>query len=121
MENRSLDTWLHGKNRQNAIPAARSVHHHVLDWPKRSQIAMGAAQGHCYMHHHCVPPVIHRDIKASNILLDSDFNAKIADFGLAKLLVTQGELTTISTVAGSFAYLAPGKLTETYFRVITSI
>lgn len=121
MENRSLDRWLHGKNRQNGIPAARSVHHHVLDWPKRSQIVIGAARGLCYMHHDCVPPVIHRDIKASNILLDSDFNVKIADFGLAKLLVTQGELATMSTVAGSFGYLAPGKLTETYFRVITSI
>ncbi|EXC28701.1 Receptor-like protein kinase HSL1 [Morus notabilis] len=107
LENRSLDRWLHNKNRQNMISAARSVHPGILDWPKRLQIAVGAAQGLCYMHHDCVPPVIHRDIKTSNILLDSDFNAKIADFGLARLLVKQGELATMSTVAGSFGYMAP--------------
>ncbi|XP_034225707.1 MDIS1-interacting receptor like kinase 1-like [Prunus dulcis] len=53
------------------------------------------------------PPVVHRDMKSSNILLDSDFNAKIADFGLAKILVKHGELVTLSAVAGSFGYIAP--------------
>ncbi|KAL5572543.1 hypothetical protein UlMin_022140 [Ulmus minor] len=107
LENRSLDRWLHSKNRQFTVPITSSVHDIILDWPRRLQIAVGAAQGLCYMHHDCVPPVIHRDIKSSNILLDSDFNAKIADFGLAKLLVKQGELATMSTVAGSFGYMAP--------------
>ncbi|CAL2274846.1 unnamed protein product [Prunus armeniaca] len=105
LENRSLDQWLHNRNWPSNLPS--SVHHVVLDWPKRLQIAVGAARGLCYMHHYCVPPVVHRDMKSSNILLDSDFNAKIADFGLAKMLVKEGELATMSAVAGSPGYFAP--------------
>ncbi|XP_021807183.1 receptor-like protein kinase HSL1 [Prunus avium] len=104
-ENRSVDRWLHRRNRPSNL--SRSVHHVALDWPKRLHIAVGAARGLCYMHHDCVPPVVHRDVKSSNILLDSDFNAKIADFGLAKMLVKQGELATMSAVAGSSGYIAP--------------
>ncbi|KAL0337347.1 UNVERIFIED_CONTAM: MDIS1-interacting receptor like kinase [Sesamum calycinum] len=105
MENRSLDRWLHGKKRPHSISS--SVHHVVLDWPKRLQIAIGAAHGLCYMHHHCSSPIIHRDVKSSNILLDSEFNAKIADFGLARMLIKNGEPNTMSVVAGSFGYMAP--------------
>ncbi|KAM1047001.1 hypothetical protein ACFX2C_026426 [Malus domestica] len=104
-DNRSLDRWLHRRNRPSNL--LRSVHHVALDWPKRMRIAVGAAQGLSYMRHDCVPPVVHRDMKSSNILLDSDFNAKIADFGLAKMLVKQGEPATMSSVAGSFGYIAP--------------
>ncbi|XP_004288943.1 PREDICTED: receptor-like protein kinase HSL1 [Fragaria vesca subsp. vesca] len=106
-DNRSLDRWLHKKNRPSLSNLSSSVHHVVLDWPKRLQIAVGAAKGLCYMHHDCVPPILHRDVKSSNILLDSDFNAKIADFGLAKMLVKKGDLATMSAVAGSFGYMAP--------------
>ncbi|KAL9151489.1 hypothetical protein ABFS82_11G054500 [Erythranthe guttata] len=106
MENHSLDRWLHGKKRQLSISSG-SVRHMVLDWPKRLHIAIGAAHGLCYMHHHCSPSIIHRDVKSSNILLDSDFNAKIADFGLARILIKKGEPNTISVVAGSFGYMAP--------------
>ena len=60
------------------------------------------------MHHACSPPIVHRDVKSSNILFDSEFNAKVADFGLAKMMITQGEQVTMSTVAGSFGYIAPG-------------
>ncbi|BFG39834.1 hypothetical protein CerSpe_261080 [Prunus speciosa] len=105
LENRSLDRWLHKRNRPSNL--SRSVHHVVLDWPKRLHIAVGAARGLRYMHHDCVPPIVHRDVKSSNILLDSDFNAKIADFGVAKMLVKQGELATMSAVAGSLGYIAP--------------
>ncbi|KAL1563269.1 receptor-like protein kinase HSL1 [Salvia divinorum] len=102
MENQSLDRWLHSRNRSHNISG-----HVVLDWPKRLQIAIGAAHGLTYMHHHCSPPIIHRDVKSSNILLDSKFNAKIADFGLARKLIKPGEPNTMSVVAGSFGYMAP--------------
>ncbi|OVA12486.1 Protein kinase domain [Macleaya cordata] len=105
MVNRSLDRWLHAKKR--GLSNSGSVHHVVLDWPTRLQIAVGSAQGLCYMHHSCSPPIIHRDVKSSNILLDYEFRARIADFGLAKLLVKHGEPHTMSAVAGSFGYLAP--------------
>ncbi|CAL5396941.1 unnamed protein product [Camellia sinensis] len=105
MENSSLDRWLHGKNRQLSVSGP--VHHAVLDWPQRLQIAVGTARGLCYMHHECSPAVIHRDVKSSNILLDSNFNAKVADFGLAKMVVKHGETNTMSIVAGSVGYLAP--------------
>ncbi|KAK6161911.1 hypothetical protein DH2020_001752 [Rehmannia glutinosa] len=103
--NKSLDQWLHGRKREISIVGSSSVR--KLDWPMRLHIAIGAAQGLCYMHHDCSPPVIHRDIKSSNILLDSEFNAEIADFGLAKLLNGRGDTETASAVAGTFGYIAP--------------
>ncbi|RVW38266.1 Receptor-like protein kinase 5 [Vitis vinifera] len=87
--------------------ASGLVHHFVLAWPQRLKIAVDIAQGLCYMHHDCSPPIVHRDVKSSNILLDSEFNAKLADFGLAKMLIKPGELNTMSTVAGSVGYMAP--------------
>uniref|UniRef100_A0A2N9G6Y9 Protein kinase domain-containing protein n=1 Tax=Fagus sylvatica TaxID=28930 RepID=A0A2N9G6Y9_FAGSY len=106
-KNHSLDQWLHTRSRASNVSG--SIHPDILDWPKRLQIAIGAAQGLHYMHNDCVPPIVHRDVKSSNILLDSEFNAKIADFGLAKMLINkrEGEFTTMSTVAGSFGYIAP--------------
>ncbi|KAI3468175.1 hypothetical protein Pfo_024838 [Paulownia fortunei] len=106
MENQSLDRWLRRKER-HAFSQNSAAHNHVLDWPARLRIAIGAAQGLCYMHHDCTPAIIHRDVKSSNILLDSDFKAKIADFGLAKILFKRGEPNTMSAVAGSFGYIAP--------------
>ncbi|KAM0070559.1 putative protein kinase RLK-Pelle-LRR-XI-1 family [Helianthus debilis subsp. tardiflorus] len=105
MVHQSLDRWLHGKKRK-LEPG--SVPGFVLDWPRRLQIAIGAAQGLCYMHHDCSPPIVHRDVKSSNILLDSEFKAKIADFGLAKFLEKQkpGE-DDMSSVVGSLGYFAP--------------
>ncbi|KAK6136772.1 hypothetical protein DH2020_029485 [Rehmannia glutinosa] len=88
----------------------------TMDWPTRLKIALGSAKGFAYLHEDCHPRIIHRDIKAANILLDQNFEAKVADFGLAKL--SSDNYTHVSTrIMGTFGYLAPeyaasGKLTE---------
>ncbi|THF99852.1 hypothetical protein TEA_017726 [Camellia sinensis var. sinensis] len=78
-----------------------------LDWCQRMKIAEGAARGLEYLHETANPPVIYRDFKASNILLDEDFNPKLSDFGLAKLGPT-GDKSHVSTrVMGTYGYCAP--------------
>lgn len=80
----------------------------VLDWPIRHQIALGIAQGLAYLHHDLMPPIIHRDIKSTNILLDIDYQPKVADFGIAKVLQARGGKDSSTTViAGTYGYLAP--------------
>ncbi|KAK3149179.1 hypothetical protein QOZ80_3AG0214000 [Eleusine coracana subsp. coracana] len=102
--NKTLEFHLHAKGQP------------VMDWATRLRIALGAAKGLAYLHEDCHPRIIHRDIKSANILLDNNFEAMVADFGLAKL--TSDNHTHVSTrVMGTFGYLAPeyassGKLTE---------
>ncbi|XP_045823508.1 receptor-like protein kinase HSL1 [Trifolium pratense] len=80
----------------------------LLEWPTRYKIAVDAADGLSYLHHDCVPPIVHRDVKSNNILLDGDFGARVADFGLAKVVETTGKgIKSMSIIAGSCGYIAP--------------
>ncbi|OIV90786.1 hypothetical protein TanjilG_15519 [Lupinus angustifolius] len=95
MPNGNLWTTLHGEQ------SARLL----VDWVSRYNIALGIAQGLNYLHHDCHPPIIHRDIKSNNILLDANLEARVADFGLARMMIQKNE--TLSMVAGSYGYIAP--------------
>ncbi|GLU22000.1 hypothetical protein SLE2022_381030 [Rubroshorea leprosula] len=103
MQNGSLENQLHGPTQGSA-----------LSWDLRMKIAIDVARALEYLHDHCNPPVVHRDIKSSNILLDSSFNAKLSDFGLA---VTAGGQDKNVKLSGTLGYVAPeylleGKLTD---------
>ncbi|KAF3452636.1 hypothetical protein FNV43_RR03069 [Rhamnella rubrinervis] len=78
-----------------------------LGWNLRYKIATEAAKGLCYLHHDCSPLIVHRDVKSNNILLNSSFEAHVADFGLAKFLFDGGASECMSAIAGSYGYIAP--------------
>ncbi|CAL9772598.1 unnamed protein product [Musa acuminata subsp. burmannicoides] len=96
MENGSLDYWLHEKHEGSLM----------LDWGKRLQIALGAARGLAYLHESCEPHILHRDIKSSNILLDEEFEAHLADFGLARL-ISPSETHVTTELVGTLGYIPP--------------
>ncbi|XP_022725620.1 BRASSINOSTEROID INSENSITIVE 1-associated receptor kinase 1-like isoform X2 [Durio zibethinus] len=77
-----------------------------LDWAVRKRIALGAARGLAYLHDHCDPKIIHRDVKAANILLDEEFEAVVGDFGLAKLMDYKDTHVT-TAVRGTIGHIAP--------------
>lgn len=96
MRNGSLGEALHGKKLGG-----------FLGWNIRYKIAIEAAKGLSYLHHDCSPLIVHRDVKSNNILLNSNFEAHVADFGLAKYLNDGGASQCMSAIAGSYGYIAP--------------
>ncbi|XP_058109415.1 putative receptor protein kinase ZmPK1 [Magnolia sinica] len=100
VENGSLDKHLFSND--NSIGPASA-----LGWKERFKIAVGTAKGLAYLHHECLEWVIHCDVKPENILLDSVFEPKIADFGLAKLSERGGSSSNFSRIRGTMGYMAP--------------
>ncbi|XP_023534010.1 probable receptor-like protein kinase At2g42960 [Cucurbita pepo subsp. pepo] len=96
VNNGNLEQWLHGAMSQ----------HGTLTWEARMKVLLGTAKALAYLHEAIEPKVVHRDIKSSNILIDDEFNAKVSDFGLAKLL-DSGESHITTRVMGTFGYVAP--------------
>ncbi|KAL8106439.1 somatic embryogenesis receptor kinase 1-like [Apium graveolens] len=84
----------------------RSESQPPVDWPTRQRIALGSARGLAYLHDHCNPKIIHRDVKAANILLDEEFEAVVGDFGLAKLMDNKDTHVT-TAVRGTIGHIAP--------------
>jgi len=99
MVNGSLWEFLGGASKPNQ----------KLDWRTRYNIAVGVAEGLKYLHHDCEPPIIHCDIKSANILLDDEYVAHIADFGLARLVKNPSiDSESSSLFGGTLGYIAPG-------------
>lgn len=100
MANGGLQEHLYPMNGSNAISSK-------LEWETRLRIALEAAKGLEYLHEHVSPPIIHRDFKSSNILLDKNFHAKVSDFGLAKLGSDKAGGHVSTRVLGTQGYIAP--------------
>ncbi|XP_027350742.1 receptor-like serine/threonine-protein kinase ALE2 isoform X1 [Abrus precatorius] len=96
VHNGSVESHLHGVDKKKG----------TLDWEARMKIALGAARGLAYLHEDSNPRVIHRDFKASNVLLEDDFTPKVSDFGLARE-ATEGSNHISTRVMGTFGYVAP--------------
>ncbi|CAF2278759.1 unnamed protein product [Brassica napus] len=110
MANGSVASCLRERPRGNA----------ALDWAKRKHIALGAAKGLAYLHDHCDQKIIHRDVKAANILLDEQFEAVVGDFGLAKLMnYNDSHVTT--DVRGTIGHIAPEYLSTGKSSVKTDV
>ncbi|ANM58038.1 lectin protein kinase family protein [Arabidopsis thaliana] len=110
MQNKSLDYFLFDPLRKN-----------VLDWTLRFRIMEGIIQGLLYLHKYSRLKVIHRDIKASNILLDEDMNPKISDFGLARIFGAEETRANTKRVAGTFGYMSPEYFREGLFSAKSDV
>eukprot|EP01018_Ginkgo_biloba_P025405 Gb_34605 [translate_table: standard] len=94
----SLETVLHENIKGSST---------TLDWAARKKIALGSARGLAFLHHSCIPHIIHRDMKSSNVLLDENMEARVSDFGMARLMNALDTHLSVSTLAGTPGYVPP--------------
>ncbi|XP_031257544.1 receptor-like protein kinase BRI1-like 3 [Pistacia vera] len=94
----SLESVLHDRAREGSTR---------LDWAARKKIAIGSARGLAFLHHSCLPHIIHRDMKSSNVLLDENFEARVSDFGMARLVNALDTHLSVSTLTGTPGYVPP--------------
>ncbi|XP_043694958.1 serine/threonine-protein kinase BRI1-like 2 [Telopea speciosissima] len=99
MEFGSLEDMLHGRT--------KTQERRILTWEERKKIARGAAKGLCFLHHNCIPHIIHRDMKSSNVLLDHEMEARVSDFGMARLISALDTHLSVSSLAGTPGYVPP--------------
>ncbi|KAJ7948963.1 putative Receptor protein kinase [Quillaja saponaria] len=111
MPNRSLDCFLFDSSSQSQ----------QLEWKKRFSIIEGIAQGLLYLHKYSRLRVIHRDLKASNILLDENMNPKISDFGMARIFTQQESEANTMRIVGTYGYMSPEYAMEGHFSVKSDV
>uniref|UniRef100_A0ACD5WKE6 Uncharacterized protein n=1 Tax=Avena sativa TaxID=4498 RepID=A0ACD5WKE6_AVESA len=110
LPNKSLDYFIFDGNRTN-----------LIDWNRSRVIIEGIAQGLLYLHKHSRLRIIHRDLKASNILLDQDMNPKISDFGLAKIFSSNDTQGSTRRVVGTYGYMSPEYASEGIYSIKSDV
>ncbi|RHN71381.1 putative protein kinase RLK-Pelle-LRR-Xb-1 family [Medicago truncatula] len=99
MKYESLEEMLHRR--------IKTCKRRILTWEERKKIARGFAKGLCFLHHNCIPHIIHKDMKSSNVLLDNEMESRVLDFRMARLISALDTHLSVSTLVGTPGYVPP--------------